>query len=203
MCPRRHPFPPRHPRQRPRSPEPRQRQAGAVLHRQGVLRPDAGAQGPADGGRRGHHQGGAGEAPPGTRDRAQGWGTMSRVGGRGLAVPVVPAASPSSSLPLPPRSCPRSPSTSCRRRRRSTPTPSWCGARRSTRTRATTTTSSPGCAPPSTGPSPCGKERGRDPTAGLYRGGASGAPDPAATSPAGTRGGSRPLPPPRATRRRT
>lgn len=66
---------------------------------------------------------------------------------------------PAATSPFSPRSCRRSPSTSCRRKLRSTPTPSWCGARRSTRTRATTTTSNRACAPPSTAPSPCGKSR--------------------------------------------
>lgn len=108
LCPRRHPFPPRHPRQRPRSPEPRQRQAGAVLHRQGVLRPDAGAQGPADGGRRGHHQGGAGETPWDPRPRSGlghdeqgGRPRFGRAGGPGCVPLLISPSAPPQLSPFP------------------------------------------------------------------------------------------------------
>lgn len=57
-----------------------------------------------------------------------------------------------------PCSSPPSPSTSSSGKLRSTQPPSWCGARRSTRTRATTTTSNPGSAPPSTAPSQSGRD---------------------------------------------
>lgn len=53
-------------------------------------------------------------------------------------------------------SCPPSPSTCSSRKLRNTPTLSWPGARRSTRTKATMTMSSHAYAPPSTEPSPCG-----------------------------------------------
>lgn len=57
-----------------------------------------------------------------------------------------------------PRSSPRSPLTSSCGKHRNIRLLSWCGARRSTRTRATMTMSNPGFAPPSTVPSQFGKD---------------------------------------------